>query len=212
MGHLILTRFAVPRADPKSAERYRDREWLEGRLDLFRRFFVPSVERLGVPAVLLCGGEAAGFVAARVADLEWARVEVQEDWRGGWRLPSDTVVTRLDSDDALHRGWLDAVDRAPAAARICITGDFLRWDLDADRLHLYRRREPSPLAAFRGGENPYRIDHKHLLAQPGVHRIRGAYLLEIHHGGNLSNHRPKPWRIDRLASRKRLQDFLPEAG
>ena len=205
--HLILTRFAVPRDDAATAERYRSRDWLAGRLALFRRFYVPSVARLEVPAVLLCGSRVAEWVAAQVADLEWVRVEVQDDWRGALPVDSGTVVTRLDSDDAVHRGWLKAVDAAPPAAGICVTRDFLRWDTASGRLHRYVRREPSPLAAFRGGRNPFELDHKHLDRLPGVHSVSGEYLLEVVHGGNLKNRRPKAWRIDRRVNRRRLADF-----
>lgn len=207
MKHLIVTRFAVPRHQPESAGLYRSREWLEGRLELFRRYFVPSVGRLGVPALLLCGSEVAGWVAGRVSDLEWARVEVQDRWDGGWSAPGDTVLTRLDSDDALHRGWFAAVERTPETARVCITKEFLRWDPHSGRLHRYRRREPSPLAAFRGGDNPYATDHKHLERLDGVHAIAGPYLLQVAHGGNLSTRRPRAWRLDRRASKKSLADF-----
>jgi hypothetical protein len=205
--HLIVTRFAVPREDPKTAGLYRDPRWLEERLELFRRFFVPSVGPLGVPAVLLCGAAAAGFVSERVADLPWARVEVQDRWRGGWRGGPDRIVTRMDSDDALHRGWFEAVERAPAEAEVLITREFLRYDLERGRLHRYRRREPSPLAAFRGGLNPYRHDHKHLERHHRVHEIRGARLLQVVHGGNLSNRRPSWWRLDRRVPGARLAEF-----
>ncbi|MCG8454667.1 MAG: putative rhamnosyl transferase [Holophagales bacterium] len=205
--HLIVTRFAVPRPEGGTAETYLDPEWLEARLELFRRFYVPSVAPLGIPAVLLCGSRVADLVARRIADLEWARLEVQDDWRGGWRGEPDQVLTRFDSDDALHREWFEAVDRAPASAAICITKEFLRWDPDARRLHYYRRREPSPLAAFRHGANPYELDHKYLERAEEVHRIRGAYLLQVAHGANLKNRRPSAWRLHRLRPRSRLAAF-----
>jgi hypothetical protein len=205
--HVVVTRFAVPREEPATAGLYRDRAWLERRLDLFRRFFVPSVEPLGVPAVLLCGAAASEFVAARIADLPWARVEVQDRWRGGWSGAPDQTLTRMDSDDALHRGWFAAVDRAPAEAEAVITREFLRWDLERGRLHRYRRREPSALAAFRHGANPYEHDHKHLDRHHRVYAVRGAYLLQVVHGGNLSNRRPSWWRLDRRAPITRLAEF-----
>lgn len=204
---MIVTRFAVPRLERDSAESFRSREWLEHRLDVFRRFYVPSVSRSGVRAVLLCGSEVADFVATRVSDLEWVRVEVQNRWRGGWQGAPDDVITRLDSDDALHEGWFEAVDRAPEAARVCLTHDFLRLDVQSGRLHRYRRNEPSPLAAFRGGANPYEVDHKYLEPTEGAHRIRGCFLLQVVHGANLSNRRPKPWRLDRRVSRRQLAAF-----
>lgn len=210
--HLIVTRFAVPREDAATAELHRDPRWLEQRLDLFRRFFVPSVGPLGVPAVLLCGSRAAGFVGERIADLPWARVEVQDRWRGGWTGEPDQVLTRMDSDDAMHRGWFEALERAPPDALVVITREFLRYDLERRRLHRYRRREPSPLAAFRGGLNPYEIDHKHLERHYPVHEIRGAHLLQVVHGGNLSNRRPSWWRLDRRVSKARLGEFGVQAA
>lgn len=205
--HLIVTRFAVPREDAATAGLHRDPRWLDERLALFRRFFVPSVGPLGVPAVLLCGPAAAEYVGDRIANLPWARVEVQERWRGGWTGAPGQVVTRMDSDDALHRGWFEALERAPAEAPVVITREFLRYDLERRRLHCYRRREPSPLAAFRGGLNPYEVDHKHLARRYPVHEIRGAFLLQVVHGGNLSNRRPAWWRVDRRVSRARLAEF-----
>lgn len=208
MSHVVVTRFAVPRPEPGTAGLFRDPAWLERRLELFRRFFVPSVGRLGVPAVLLCAGEVAARVEEAVADLGWARVEAQNDWRGGWRGSPGQVLTRLDSDDAVHPGWFEAVDRAPAAARVLITGDSLRWDPGAGRLHRYRRREPAPLAAFRGGDNPYRVDHKHLAGLPGAHRLGGGpYLLSVVHEGNVKNRPPRPWRLDRRVPLDRLTEF-----
>jgi hypothetical protein len=205
MSHLLVTRFAVPR--PGSGELYRDPAWLEARLRLFREYFVPSVAAAGVPALLLCGHAVAERIAAAVADLAWARVEVQDDWRGGYRGTPGQVLSRLDSDDALRADWFAAVDAAPQNARVVVSREFLRYDPAARRLHRYRRREPSPLAAFRGGENPYAVDHKHLLGRPDVHVLEGAYLLQVAHGGNLSNRPPSPWRLDRRVSLRSLSDF-----
>lgn len=205
MSHLLVTRFAVPR--PGSGEVYRDPAWLETRLRLFRESFVPSVAATGVPALLLCGRAVAERIAAAVADLAWARVEVQDDWRGGFRGTPGQVLSRLDSDDALRADWFAAVDAAPQSARVVVSREFLRYDPAARRLHRYRRREPAPLAAFRGGENPYAVDHKHLLGRPDVHVLEGAYLLQVAHGGNLSNRPPSPWRLDRRVSLRRLAEF-----
>lgn len=205
--HLLVTRFAVPRPVAGTEGLFRDPAWLESRFDLFRRYFVPSVSRLGAPVVLLCAAAVAERVAARVADLEWARVEVQDDWRGGWRGAPGQTLTRIDSDDAVRGDWLDAVDRAPVSARVLVSTEFLRFDPGRSRLHRYRRREPSPLAAFRGGENPYAVDHKHLLDRADVHVLAGAYLLQVAHGANVSNRRPAAWRLDRRVPIDRLEAF-----
>lgn len=203
MAHVIVTRFSVPRSgDPATADRHRDPAWLERRLELLRTFFVPSVSRFDVPVILLCSTVSAPLVAEAVADHAWAQVEIQDDWFGGWTGNRDQIVTRLDSDDALHDGWFEAVDAAPATAEVVCTREFLRLEPARNRLCAYRRRVPSPLAAFRYGRNPYEHDHADLARRFRVHWVEGAQLLQVFHGGNLASHRPSWYRrrqpLDRL--------------
>jgi len=206
MRHIIVTRFSVPRVgDPNNADNHCDRGWLDRRLDLFRRYFAPSVGRLEVPVVLLCSSSSAQYVADRVNDLDWAEVAIQDDWYGGWTGSDDQIVTRMDSDDAIHLDWFNAVEQAPPDAEVCCTRKFLRYDPDAGRLCSYWRRQPSPLAAFRGGRNPYAHDHAMLEDHYHVHAVKGPYLVQIFHGGNVSTRRP-PWYRPRL-SLDRLEDF-----
>ncbi len=206
MRHLIVTRFSVPRLEEaETARRHADRQWLERRLQLFRSYFAPSVGRLGVPAVLLCSSESAPFVTARLGDLSWVEVVVQDDWRGGWTGSPDQVLTRLDSDDALHADWFAAVERAPAEAEVCCTKSFFRLDADTGRLRAYRRFHPTPLAAFRGGRNPYAHDHEQLDRHFRTATLHGRYLLQVYHGGNLSSRRPK--LLNFPAARKCLRAF-----
>ena len=115
MRHVIVTRFSVPRLEAESAARHAEPEWLDQRLALWREWYVPSVTPLEVPAILLCSTQSADHVASRVRDVPWATVEVQDDWRGGWRGAPDQVVTRLDSDDAVRRDWLAALSAAVVA-------------------------------------------------------------------------------------------------
>jgi hypothetical protein len=203
--HLIVTRFAVPH--PATPDTHRDPAWLERRHQLFRRFYVPSVARLDVEAVLLCGGAVAAAVGREVADLPWARVVVQDDWHGGLPSADGRLLTRLDSDDAVHAGWLAAVEQCPAEADVCVGRSFLRLDLERWRLYRYRRREPSPLAAFRPPHEPYRHDHKHLAAHYRTHDVGQPFLLQVAHRGNLSNRLPAPWRLDRRVPLARLAPY-----
>jgi len=206
MRHVIVTRFSVPRAgDPHNRHRHRDRGWLDRRLDLFRRYFVPSVGRLEVPAVLLCSSSSAPYVAGKVDDLDWVAVEVQDDWYGGWNGSDDQIVTRMDSDDAIHRLWLETIEAAPADAEVCCTREFLRYDPAAGRLCGYRRDHPSPLAAFWGGRNPFAHDHATLEDHYRVHAVEGPYLVQVFHGGNVSSRRPSWYR--RRLPLDRLEDF-----
>jgi hypothetical protein len=206
MRHVIVTRFSVPRPqDPATAERHRDPEWIEGRLELFRRFFVPSVSRLHVPAVLLCSTQSAPYVKKGVNEVEWAEVVVQDEWYGGWTGENDQMVTRMDSDDAIDSGWLVALREVPADAEVCCTRDFLRYDPSTQRLCAYSRREPSPLAAFRGGRNPFAYDHAELDRHYRVHEIEGPFLLQVFHGGNVSSRKPSWYR--RRLPLERLRAF-----
>lgn len=206
--HVIVTRFSVPRLDAATASRHADPAWLDERLALFRTWFVPSVGGLGVPVFLLCSSQSAAYVAARLRDLPWASIVEQDDWYGGWSGSADQLVTRLDSDDSVREDWFRALDRAPADRDVLITRSFLRLDAQSGRLYSYRRREPSPLAAFRRGLNPYAHDHKHLEKHHRVHELPGGpYLLQVAHGNNLSNRLPAWWRLDRRVSRKRLAAF-----
>jgi hypothetical protein len=195
MKHVIVTRFSVPRSqDPVNANCHGDRQWLEGRLELFRTYFVPSVERLDVPAILLCSSQSAPLIEEQTADLRWVEVVVQDDWYGGWSGDGDLCVTRMDSDDAIHKDWLAVVEAAPAFAEVCCTREFLRYDVSTGKLCAYSRKEPSPLVAFRAGRNPFTHDHAGLDRHYRVHDIAGPYLVQIFHGGNISSRRPSWYR------------------
>jgi hypothetical protein len=208
MRHVIVTRFSVPRLDAATASRHAERPWLDERLALFRTWFVPSVGNLGIPVILLCSSQSAGYVRGNIRDLPWASVVVQDEWYGGWCGAAEQIVTRLDSDDAVHPDWFARLDQAPEEADVLCTRNFLRFDQPSGRLYSYRRREPSPLAAFRRGLNPYAYDHKHLEKHHRVHVVPGGpYLLQVAHGNNLSNRLPAWWRIDRRVPRSRLAAF-----
>jgi len=207
MRHIIVTRFSVPRPqDPPHAQRHADPAWLDSRMVLFRRYFVPSTERIGVPVVLLCSRLSAPRVASAVADLSYMEVVVQDDWYGGWSGAPDQILTRHDSDDALHEGWFEALDSASPGAEVYCTYDFLRLDTRSDRVYAYRRKEPSPLAGFAGGRNPFAHDHASLEQHYDCRRIDGAYLLQVVHGGNLSS-RISAFAFRRRTSRRRLEPF-----
>ena len=207
MRHVVVSRFSVPRLDAATARHHLDRDWLTQRLGLFRRYFVPSVGRCGVPVILLCSTESAESVAAGTADLPWVEVVVQDDWHAGWYGAGDQMVTRLDTDDALHEGWFRALEAAPPDFEVYCTKHFLRLDVDGLRLYDYSRRVPSPLAAFRGGANPYAHDHAELEGHHRVHLLPERFLLQVVHGANLSNRRPRWLRFYRRVALDRLRPF-----
>ena len=204
--HVIVTRFSVPRPhDPKNSDHHANQGWLGRRLDLFRAFFVPSVGRLDAPAVLLCSSQSASVVADALADLEWVTVVAQDDWYGGWEGKPHQTLTRMDSDDAIHEDWFETVDAVEGDIQVCFTRGFLRYDLTSGKLAAYSRDVPSPLAAFRGGLNPYTCDHAALEERYSARHIEGAFLLQVFHGGNVSTRRPSWYR--RRLSLDRLDPF-----
>jgi hypothetical protein len=215
--HVVVTRFSVPRLDAATASRHAETAWLDARLAHFRRWYVPGVARLGVPAVLLCSARSAPYVGERLADLSWVSVVVQDSWHGGWSGAPDQMVTRLDSDDALHEDWFVRLEAACAGAtpggdsaggvEAFITQSVLRLDARRGKLYAITRREPSPLAAFPHGANPFAHDHKHLERHYRVHRIAEPYLLQVVHGGNLSSRAPAWWRFRRRLPLSRLAPF-----
>jgi hypothetical protein len=211
--HVVVTRFSVPRQDAASATRHADRAWLAERLSHFRRYYVPSVGRLGVPAVLLCSSASAPYIGDRLSDLPWATVVVQDSWYGGWSGSPEQMLTRLDSDDALHHAWFERLEIASsgtssvAAVEVYCTKSVLRLDSRRGKLYSLTRQEPSPLAAFAAGANPFLHDHKHLEAHYRVHGLAAPYLLPVVHGGNLSSRAPAWWRLRRQLPLARLADF-----
>lgn len=206
MHHVIVTRFSVPRPfDPVNAECHNDNGWLNRRLDLFRGYFLPSVERLQVPVIVLCSTSSSSFVSSRIKDIDWAEVVIQDEWHGGWSGPPDCIVTRMDSDDAIHSDWLRDIDEVETEAPVLCTKRFLRLDIETGRLRAYRRMKPAPLAAFRHGQNPYQYDHEELERQFKTCTLDKPYLLQIYHGENVSSRRPK--LLWRPASHTRLASF-----
>jgi hypothetical protein len=207
MRHVIVTRFSVPRLDSATASLHADRQWLDSRLGPFRAYYVPSVERLRVPVVLLCSSRSADYVSGQLRDLRSLSIVVQDSWYGGWRGAPDQVVTRLDSDDALHEDWFRRLDSTATSAEVICTKEFLRLDTQSGKLYAFRRREPSSLAAFLNGANPFAQDHKLLENHYQTHCLAGAYLLQVVHGGNLVNRPPSWWKFRRQLPPSALAAF-----
>jgi len=184
-----------------------DRRWLDSRLEPFRAYYLPSVQRLRVPVVLLCSSQSAEYVSRQLRDLRWLSIVVQDGWYGGWQGAPDQVVTRLDSDDALHADWFRRLDTAGTDAEVICTREFLRLDARSGKVYAFRRREPSSLAAFRHGANPFAHDHKVLDRHYRTHCLAGPYLLQVVHGGNLVNRAPAWWRFHRRVPEAELAAF-----
>lgn len=198
---------SVPRLDALTAELHRDPEWLAARMELFHRYFAPSVGRLGVPAILLCSSASAGYVVDNTRGLNWLSVEVQDDWYGGWTGAPDQMVTRLDSDDSLREDWFKALDAAPPGFDAYCTKRFLRFDPKTRGLYERVRLEPASLAAFSAGRSPFDHDHKTLEEHYRTFDLPQSYLLQVVHGGNLSWRRPRWWHFRYRVPLERIKPF-----
>ncbi len=62
-------------------------------------------------------------------------------------------------------------------------------------------------AAFTGGANPYACDHAELEEHHRVHLLPERFLLQVVHGANLSNRRPRWLRFYRRVALDRLRPF-----
>ena len=203
--HLLLTRFSVlisPDAAPPSDD------WLRDRLDLFRRYAVPSVCAQNVWPdgwLVFCSQlsdwlqheldqiqQDVPFLKAVSIDgeltLEAARSAVRSEVpKGAEKL----TTTRLDSDDAISQGYLEAVRIAAQRAN----SEFLNatHGLQLHKGRLYHRSDPSNafISFVEPAESPKTVfvGGHHELAQFGLIRQFGgrAMWLQVVHGGNVSN-------------------------
>jgi hypothetical protein len=146
--HWLITRFNVPMA--RFPGRSADPRWLERRIGLFQKYCLPSVARQSCQAfrwLLLVDPNTPQ--PARVALRACARVrrfdvlpvggryrEALSDHLARASRSAFLVTSRLDSDDAICRDYLRAVQRAFAAPTLAFL-DFwsgLKFDEPTGRL------------------------------------------------------------------------------
>lgn len=110
LHHVVLTRFAIQVADaPPSAA------WVARRMELFRRYCLPSMQAQTQPAFqwrLYVHKDFDPAVADELRSCD-PRIDVTTDERSPLPPTAAEVVisTRLDSDDALHATALATIER-----------------------------------------------------------------------------------------------------
>lgn len=208
--HLLETRFSVRlREAPPS------REWLERRLELWRRFCLPSVAAQTAADftwLLLCDEstdpevvEALRAHAGEVPALEVVRTAPDrgpgDAVRATVRADADVVITTwLDSDDAIADAFVETVqayaEPFARSGRDSMVVNFPRgYLLDARSGQLYEEHMiNSPFASLlvrpRGRPVETVLDSSHVML-PHAHltqqdESRHAWLVAVH-GGNLVN-------------------------
>jgi hypothetical protein len=209
VDHLLLTKFNVMLRGQSPPLPGLAAGWLEGRLQLFEEWALPSVRRqTRAPLAWLV------FVNAQTSPDFLERLErlcrptatlvpvegVLTDQRIGEivqaHLPRRTatlITTRLDSDDALAAGYVETMAAQAASWRgfvnprsgLQLAGSrVLRcWDRSSPFLSLIEERDPgrAPLTVFC-------TEHQRAAEVAPVRQLRGRPLwLQVVHGGNLGN-------------------------
>lgn len=234
---LVVTRFAVILDNYADKGRALRPDWIAGRLDLIRRVGLPSLlaqtrppERWVLVIDSRLPAEISAQIRSGVADLpliELLEVTGPRDIDPGvsahvartWGTLPDlrARITALDSDDALHRDFLDAVARRDVTAgieRVIVQptrGMALGIDGELGRLLHVRRRAPQFFAACSPASNlltPYLRHHGEWTGVAPIvdtPRRDGPLWLEVVHGGNVANDFPgrgrRLWEVPLSAER-----------
>jgi hypothetical protein len=228
--HLLLTRVAVRLTGTSQLPA---EQWLSSRMDLFSQYCAPSVDAQTVTDFrwLLFVDEAVpGWVVDRIDDVVqhphevirltevWDAVDlgalVAERTQAPW-----TITSRLDSDDALARRYVERVQAAFAEQAAPVFLNFLNGaQYSAGRLSSYAHPSNAfltliePRAVGRTPVTVMSVSHDVASRQASVQQVHGdPAWLQVLHGGNLVNG-SSGWRAQpsTLAPHFVLAEELPE--
>ena len=206
MDHVILTRFNLP--SPGRERSIRDRPgWLESRVELFRRYCLPSV-------AAQTNASASWIIYFDPESPAWLKEQVDEDGRAGHYVPryreqvsrgellddirqvvgnpsGDLLTTNLDNDDALASDFCERLQMAHRHAGA--TAYFVVEGLVLSPEGLYLQRDsrnafPSVRAPWEQATTCWSEWHTHLRRSMPVVEIGGQPgWLQVVHGRNVSN-------------------------
>jgi hypothetical protein len=181
----------VPRPkNTRGVDLHKDKNWLNTRIELLKNTLIPSVQHFKHPLVLLCSTESISYVSQQLSAFSWIETLEENDWYGSHHFSKDHTITRIDSDDAIHKNWFQRIDKAPKHYDRLYVSQHLMYDMPNKKLFLVRRKYPLPLAAFRFGQNPYQVDHGQLAQNGSAKLMEGCFLLQTVHEHNLLNKIP----------------------
>lgn len=222
--HFVMTRFNLPHSPGMAAP---DDAWLRGRLELFRRYTVPSVAGQTSPPT-------RWLVVCRDDSPEWFREELATSagvyepvWISGQLFPEvagelvqqrrtgaeHVITTRIDNDDAISRDFCELVQGSLDGQDF----EFVNLTVGAqwDGSHLYVMRYPKN--AFislieRAPDRPRTVwlDQHGYLDRYGPVREVEAHpaWVQVVHGANLGN-RIEGFRVARSAVQPWFDVELP---
>lgn len=207
MKHVLLTKFAVRFAEDNPRRRYEQNpEWLDYRMDLFKRYCLPSVQAqtfknfewwfLVNPSFPNLKPnhietlEQYGNILHVESDFHEAQPEIGE--RLGFRYKKEWVCsTRLDSDDMLRNCFMQELHTVAKEKEQFISfqyGYIVENGKAAKREYIV-----NPFVSYVEHANPFRsvfcIDHTKI-DKTGVEvvHIPIAGWAQIDHGDNIKNH------------------------
>lgn len=201
--HFVMTRFNVPHEPGMAAP---DDAWLRDRLELFRRFTVPSLAGQTSPPtrwLVVCREDSPDWFRKEMADSDGVYEPV---WISGQLLPEvagelvqqrrtgaeHVITTRIDNDDAIARDFLELVHDAFQRQEF----EFVNLTAGAqwDGTHLYTMRYPknafiSLIERSAGTPRTVWLDQHGYLDRYGPVREVDAHpaWVQVVHGTNLGN-------------------------
>lgn len=202
-AHFVITRFSV-RA-PGDTQRYRDPEWLRGRLDLLRRFGAQSLRDQtdsGFTWLLFADDQSPQWVRDGLSEVstgidticcftepgEWkANLAALLDSRRSGDAP--IITTRLDSDDLIHRDFIRVV--ADAAEPDIVMNMPIGYRLRTDQMRLFRVRNKRTFEVLCTASSQHIFNFGHGTAGRSFRsvdvRAEAGMWIQTVHGENLAN-------------------------
>jgi len=198
LHHLVVTRVAI------LGEEYRDElddEWFEQRLELFRRYYAPTVNSQTERrfTVLLCfdpGAEARAQAFRDLLEVPSRVVRTRTTWKDAVsrelkdHFSGDVITTGLDSDDGLSVDFIERVraEIEPDGALNFIDG--LQYSTGTGAFVRSRKRS-NPFISLHSTRGRWVFDvsgHKKVADRVPTVDVHGAPMwLQVIHGENVAN-------------------------
>jgi len=200
--HFLLTRFSVP--SPRGDEPTDN--WLQERFKLFERYCLPSVQAQTCPNFrwgLLIGPSTKGWVIDRLHYLgineqdlitsnDWRGETAALDWVYRFAKGTDILTSRIDSDDAISRSFIERLHRTKFR-RGTVALNFSRGLQVTPNGLLLVWSKSNPFISLRVRDDSYRhtvlaLNHDDVARTFDTQQIRGGPAwLQVIHSSNLVN-------------------------
>lgn len=212
--HYLITRFNYGWLDNAAMSRtgtaVNTSQWLDERVELFETFCLPSVSRQtcqNFTWVMQFDPQTPVEILDRYKTRSNVEI-IQEpiaDYFAGLKLKEPFLLTsRLDNDDALHEGYIEAVQSCFAGETQLLDTRGFQFDRGRHRFHTDGRRKPnSPfLTLIEKLEGPPKtvhfVDHAKMRRHFPARRLKQRLWCQVVHETNLLNRirGQRLWRPD----------------